>query len=309
MSCAVLLNVDAANAASETGEKIPVTSLTPLDLRLDGVLISDSNRSALINGRVVREGDFVDHIQITEISPRGIRAVANEESFSMRIGGKAHENVTTSRHSLISGKIFEISRTNQPARQVAEDLAALDILGLGDTSTDNEVRYTVKSGETLSHIAQAYSQPDESMFQLMDELYKNNKHAFGDSADDLRAGAVLSIPAYNDRNTVQTADVYGPVKRGESLSEISARVLPDNVTMNQMMIAIFEANTHAFNGNINQLLEGTVIRIPNESVLHEQPADMATAEVIRQTEQWLSTRSLQARRDRRTSVLIASISN
>jgi len=57
---------------------------------------------------------------------------------------------------------------------------------------------------------------------------------------------------------------YGPVKRGESVSEIAARLgLNQDVSLDQAMVALLRANPDAFiGGNINRLLQGTVLRVP-----------------------------------------------
>jgi len=65
--------------------------------------------------------------------------------------------------------------------------------------------------------------------------------------------------------------------------------------MNQMMIALFRANPHAFSGNINVLYEGAVLRIPDGDELRSQPPGTATAEVVRQTDAWQTGSRQQAR--------------
>ena len=76
------------------------------------------------------------------------------------------------------------------------------------------------------------------------------------------------------------------VRRGETLSGISQRYLTSGTTLNQMMIALFEANPKAFNGNINILYEGAVLKIPGVEELRRQSSESAMAEVIRQENEW-----------------------
>src|SRR5690606_29544398 len=52
---------------------------------------------------------------------------------------------------------------------------------------------------------------------------------------------------------------YGPVQRSETLWAIAERYRPSGVTMNQMMLAIFEANPEAFAGNMNVLQAGATL--------------------------------------------------
>ncbi len=84
------------------------------------------------------------------------------------------------------------------------------------------------------------------------------------------------------------AFVYGPVRPGETLSTIAQRVQPHEVTLNQMMIALYEANPEAFYGNINLLKAGSVLRLsedPRTAAARIEP-DIARAEVIRQYQAW-----------------------
>lgn len=56
---------------------------------------------------------------------------------------------------------------------------------------------------------------------------------------------------------------YGRIKRGETLSGIARKLKPADVSLNQMMIALFRANPDAFMDNINLLKQGSVLRVPD----------------------------------------------
>jgi pilus assembly protein FimV len=87
------------------------------------------------------------------------------------------------------------------------------------------------------------------------------------------------------------ASNYGPVRRGETLWGISARLKPEQaVTMNQMMIAVFRANPDAFRGNINRLKRGAILRIPDASEITAISVAEANAEAIRHNDEWQATR-------------------
>jgi len=91
------------------------------------------------------------------------------------------------------------------------------------------------------------------------------------------------------------AGAYGPVQRGETLWGIAARFRPSDVTMNQMMVAIYEANPAAFSGNMNILREGATIQMPSAAALAARSASDATQEAIRQTAEWEGGAQQQAR--------------
>ena len=57
---------------------------------------------------------------------------------------------------------------------------------------------------------------------------------------------------------------YGPVKRGDTLSKIAARVKPEGVALEQMLVSLYHANREAFGDNMNVLYAGSMLRIPEE---------------------------------------------
>lgn len=91
----------------------------------------------------------------------------------------------------------------------------------------------------------------------------------------------IVMPADSDRR-------YGPVMRGETLSEIAERHLVDDISLNQLMIGLFEANPLAFDDNINRLREGAMLRIPDGETLQRRATASAEAEVMRHIGEWRS---------------------
>jgi pilus assembly protein FimV len=79
---------------------------------------------------------------------------------------------------------------------------------------------------------------------------------------------------------------YGEVVRGETLWGISSTLRPSGVTMNQMMVAIYEANPQAFNSNMNILRRGAILRIPELSEIRAVDTRAATAEVQSHEDTW-----------------------
>ncbi|MFQ6005892.1 MAG: FimV family protein, partial [Woeseia sp.] len=77
------------------------------------------------------------------------------------------------------------------------------------------------------------------------------------------------------------------VLRGDTLWGITRRVRPDSrLTMNQTMLAIFEANPDAFAGNINILSAGATLRIPSADEIFSINRGDALNEVKRQHAEW-----------------------
>ena len=77
------------------------------------------------------------------------------------------------------------------------------------------------------------------------------------------------------------------VVRGDTLWGITQRVRPDSrLSINQTMLAIYEANPGAFDGNINRLRAGATLRIPSAEDIFRIRRQDAFNEVRRQNTEW-----------------------
>ncbi len=234
-----------------------------VDFELKGVLISPGGRSALINGRIVSEGERVNGVEVLAIEEGAVRVLTGTQEYTVLVGSSAWLRPSIARES------------RDAVRQV-------------------------RRGDTLSGIAEEFAGDGITMNQVMVALFESNPDAFDGNINRLRAGAVLRIPGARDmrRHTPDTAmaevsrqarswrtgrtapvlvvhepappvDEYGPVRFGETLSEIAQEVAGDGISMNEMMVALFEANPSAFGDNIDLLHEGAVLRIPDVRKLRQ----------------------------------------
>ena len=88
-----------------------------------------------------------------------------------------------------------------------------------------------------------------------------------------------------DFDTTAPGDLV--IRRGDTLWGITSRVRPDSrLTMNQTMLAIYEANPQAFSGNINVMSAGATLRIPSADEVFRISRGDALAEVQRQNVAW-----------------------
>jgi pilus assembly protein FimV len=97
----------------------------------------------------------------------------------------------------------------------------------------------------------------------------------------------VPLPSYEESpySTAAGGDYY--VERGDTLWGIASRMRPDSrLTMNQTMLAIFEANPQAFSGNINRLKAGVSLSIPSADDVFQISRSDAFSEVKRQNETW-----------------------
>ncbi len=94
-----------------------------------------------------------------------------------------------------------------------------------------------------------------------------------------------ATPGPPDFDTVAGGDLV--IRRGDTLWGIASRVRPDSrLTMNQTMLAIYEANPQAFAANINVMSAGATLRIPSADEVFRISRGDALAEVRRQNAAW-----------------------
>ncbi len=83
------------------------------------------------------------------------------------------------------------------------------------------------------------------------------------------------------------ADTYGPVERGENLSKIASQVKPSEVSLEQMLVALYRENKDAFAGkNMNRLKTGQILRIPKADEVSQIPLPEARKEIHAQVQDW-----------------------
>ncbi|MGI9224496.1 MAG: FimV/HubP family polar landmark protein [Woeseiaceae bacterium] len=268
-------------------QKQAFSATSGVEFTLRGILISPTNRSALINGKIVREGERVDGIAVLAIEEDAVVVLSGTEEYAVPVG---------------SGAWLEPSLV-RPVRSAEVD-----------GGSPSPVR-RVNSGDTLSGIAEDYAGNGLSLHQVMVALFEANPQAFDGNLNRLHAGAQLHIPESLDMRRLdpetalvevlrqteswqavpgrsgfsahQPASVeaqpvsmvaafetseYGPVRFGETLSEIAVQVSGNDVSMHEMMAALFEANPHAFGDNIDLLHEGAVLRVPGSGEINPTPA-------------------------------------
>ena len=92
----------------------------------------------------------------------------------------------------------------------------------------------------------------------------------------------------------KSAELYGPVRREETLWSISDRLRPDrDISVKQMMIALQQANPHAFeNNNINNLKAGATLKVPDRDAILAISKRQARIEAERQYKEWREERSV-----------------
>ncbi|MFT4047411.1 MAG: FimV/HubP family polar landmark protein, partial [Solimonas sp.] len=96
------------------------------------------------------------------------------------------------------------------------------------------------------------------------------------------AAAPASAPAAA-AITANPGELYGPVKPAETLWSIATRLRPGpDITMDQVLLAIYRGNPRAFDGgSINGLEKGAMLRVPSAADMRATSATDAKGEIAR----------------------------
>ncbi|MBT9612592.1 MAG: FimV family protein [Burkholderiales bacterium] len=77
------------------------------------------------------------------------------------------------------------------------------------------------------------------------------------------------------------------VKKGDSLSKIAREMKPEGYSLEQMMVALYENNKNAFDGNnMNRLKSGQILRAPEKVQLDSTGQSTAAKEIKAHTADW-----------------------
>jgi pilus assembly protein FimV len=81
---------------------------------------------------------------------------------------------------------------------------------------------------------------------------------------------------------------YGPIERGETLGKIARSVMPEGVTLEQMLVALYRTNPDAFiRQNLNLVRTGKILRVPDRDEVETTVArDDAVAEYRTHIADW-----------------------
>jgi pilus assembly protein FimV len=90
--------------------------------------------------------------------------------------------------------------------------------------------------------------------------------------------------------------VYGPVKKNDTLWSIASDMRPNkSVSVPQVMMALLKANPEAFyNGNVNRLKAGYVLRVDDPSLIRAMSRAEAYRELRRQSRSWQDFKQQEA---------------
>ena len=113
---------------------------------------------------------------------------------------------------------------------------------------------------------------------------ESNGNAAGGSPS-AKAELASSAPA------ATAADTYGPIEKGETLNKIASQVKPAEVSLEQMLVALYRENQDAFSGkNMNRLKTGQILKVPSAEEVAAIAQKDAQREIHTQVADWKSYR-------------------
>ncbi len=100
--------------------------------------------------------------------------------------------------------------------------------------------------------------------------------------------ALAPVPAPAAPPSAVEAPDTVAVRRGDTLSGVAARALPDRsaVSLEQAMVGLYRSNPRAFGATMNDLRAGAVLRVPDIQEMAAISRDAAISEVARQGSEW-----------------------
>src|SRR6202165_2322727 len=105
------------------------------------------------------------------------------------------------------------------------------------------------------------------------------------------AEAAASAPSTSTTSTAPDSAGSYTVKRGDTLSKIASQFKPENVSLEQMLVALFRSNESAFDANnMNRLRSGQILTVPQGNQIAPLAQDEAVKEVKVQAADWRSYR-------------------
>ncbi|MDO6526798.1 FimV/HubP family polar landmark protein [Motilimonas sp. 1_MG-2023] len=125
---------------------------------------------------------------------------------------------------------------------------------------------------------------EEDVFKDAPGFYVELTGPKGETAKEVRT--VKATPTAASASSSASAGTYGPLKSSDTMWSIASKVRPNrNVSVHQMMAAIFNKNPHAFlNNDINRLVNGAVLTIPSYEEISGVDKQVARESFIAKTQ-------------------------
>jgi len=243
---AVLLVALAPGLASAAGlGRITVLSALghPLSAEIELVSVSKAEMGSL-SARIAAPEDYRRANLQYNVALPGARV-----TIEKRANGRPYLKVTTSRAVTEPFIDLMIELTWSAGRILREYTALLDPPGVG----------SVPLGQAAPTVSAA---PEMRPAPMAPEAPAASASPAVQAAPEPPVSAPLSEPIAPA--PAAGAKEYGPIERGETLGKIARSVMPQGVSLEQMLVALYRTNEDAFiRKNLNLVRAGKILRVPD----------------------------------------------
>jgi pilus assembly protein FimV len=113
----------------------------------------------------------------------------------------------------------------------------------------------------------------------------------GPSAQAELATTPPGTPGAAPSETRASGDTYGPIQKGETLNKIAQDTKPANVSLEQMLVALYRENKGAFiSNNMNRMKTGQILRVPTAEEVAQIESKDANQEIRTHVADWKAYR-------------------
>jgi pilus assembly protein FimV len=249
-------------------------------------------------------------IELISITPEElssiVAAIASEEAYAVQGIEKpaSHNTIKVDIAKNAAGAPILKLKSTQP---ISEPF--LDMLIQVDWASGRLLReYTVLldppgyTGEA-DPSAQAAQTTQAPMVSASDSMASSKASSAAASGDAVSGKATAPRPVKKSKKpsvvapteeVMASADASGDyvTQRGDTLSKLARDLKPDGVSLEQMLLGLYQENPNAFQGdNMNRLKVGQIIRPPSEATLSVISRNDAAKEVKVQTANWNAYRN------------------
>lgn len=239
----------------------------PLNAEIDLVSVSDGELSSL-------KADFASHEAFAQAGiPYDPIFSTFKVSIEPRANGQSYVKITSQQsvNEPFLNLLVELSWAS--GRLLREYMVLLD-------PAEN------KQSEPVSPVVPAIS--EAAAVSEASPVVPDKPHTMAASVEQI-AETVQSepLPVAKQATSVKSPGTYGPILAGDTLSSIARQVKSDEISINQMLVALYRENRDAFiANNMNLLKTGAVLKIPDLQELTQISEKDARAEVRIQTSDW-----------------------
>ena len=203
-----------------------------------------------------------------------------------------------------AGDVVVLSDLDQPNTDAAAKFAADQLAA--QTAASPNTAAEIPDVELLGSSTEVSDDFVPKTQQQLDTAAVNSTVADSTAADSSESEIVSLDDLDSLASTATAANKEVSVKRGDTLYEIAQANRSGNASVQQMMMALLNANQGAFiNGNINLVKAGAILRIPQASEVAQVSQAQALTQVSSQNQLWQEYRD-KVRSTRATQIAQSS---